>query len=147
MKNKKAWVRIVEAFIAILLIVGVLLIVINKGYVGKKDLSEKIYNIQKTILRDIELDNSLRQEIVRIDLEISESVELAEDINTYAKLENYFKNYPYLEWRAMVCNLDEICVLKEEVEVEKDIYAQAVAIIATTQEYNPNQLKLFCWEK
>ena len=39
--NKKAWIRIIEAFVALLLITGVLLIVINKGYIGKEDVSSK----------------------------------------------------------------------------------------------------------
>ena len=42
LQGKRGWIRIVEAFVAILLITGVLLLVMNKGYIGKKDISGQV---------------------------------------------------------------------------------------------------------
>ncbi|MBD3247200.1 hypothetical protein GF378_01110, partial [Candidatus Pacearchaeota archaeon] len=54
-KDKRGWIRIIEAFIAVLLVAGALLIVINQGYIGKADISEQVYEVQLAILREIEL--------------------------------------------------------------------------------------------
>ena len=68
MRNKRGWIRVVEAFVAILLITGVLLIVINKGYIGKKDISKQVYDTELSILREIELDDGLRNQILILPL-------------------------------------------------------------------------------
>ena len=49
---------------ALLLITGTILIVVNKGYIGKKDISSKIYDIELSILREIELNPTLRESIL-----------------------------------------------------------------------------------
>jgi len=135
--NKRGWIRIVEAFIAVLLIAGVLLIVINKGYVGKEDISESVYKSQVAVLREIELDNTLRQKILDVEL----GAEVPEDV--LDKISNRIPSY--LECGSKICGLNEICELEEY--PKKDVYAQSVAITATVTDYNPRQLKLFCWAK
>ena len=67
MKNKRAWIKIVEAFVAILLVVSVLLIVLNEGYIEKNDISLKVYEIELSILREIQSNNSLRADILNIE--------------------------------------------------------------------------------
>lgn len=154
MQNKRGWIRIVEAFVAILLVTGVLLFVINKGYIGKTDISSEIYDIETSILRNIELNPELRKEI----LETVEGNTLPiswEDINsegnkifpqkTKTTLEQSLQDYSYLECKAKLCELNKICTLDNL--PEKDVYAQSVVISSTLQIYSPSQLKLFCWLK
>lgn len=137
--NKRGWIKIVEAFIAIMLIAGVLLIVINKGYIGKSDISSKVYKIQLAVLREIELDDGLRGDIL--------TAVLGED-NIPNGVQNKISNRipKNLECKAKICELDKICAL-DSYNTEKDVYAQSVAIVATLQNYDPRQLKLFCWVK
>ena len=52
--KKHAWIRIVEAAVAILLIAGVVLIVLGQGNLKKQDPSEEIYKAETAILRDIQ---------------------------------------------------------------------------------------------
>ncbi len=141
LKQKQGWIKIIEAFIAVLLITGALLIVINKGYIGGKDISEKVYEAQKAILREIELDDDLRAEV--LDAEIKE----VSNMNAKGVYDLIEKRKPdYLECEAVICELDVICALDIPEEAEdKDIYAQAVAIVAIAGKYEPRQLKLFCW--
>jgi hypothetical protein len=139
-KKRRGWIRIVEAFVAILLVAGVLLIVVNKGYIGKEDISNKVYEAQIAVLREIELDNELRQQILGSPGN-EEVVEVPNDVKI--RIQNRIPDY--LECVSKICRLDEICALEEY--LEKDIYAQTVAIAATSQEYNPRQLKIFCWVK
>ncbi|GAJ11607.1 unnamed protein product, partial [marine sediment metagenome] len=64
-KNKRGWIRIVEAFVAILLVTGVLLVIINKQYIGKDDISAKVYDVELSILREIQSDTALRDSILQ----------------------------------------------------------------------------------
>lgn len=146
MENKRGWIKIVEAFISILIIVGVVLMLLNKGYIGKSDISEKVYDSQIAILREIELNNKMREIILSLD---SVPVEW-EDFTSLNELDQIKDKInsripAYLVCTAKICALDQICSLKSY--EEKDVYAQAVAIAANTEIYLPRQLKLFCWRK
>lgn len=145
-KNKKGWIRIVEAFIAILIITGVLLTVINKGYIGKKDISEEVYDSQIVILREIQLDDSYRNAILSVeqdDLPL-EWDSFTEDLGgVKTKIEG--RTPAYLTCTAKICKMNEICSYSGE--DKGDVYALSVAISASSSQYNPKQLKLFCSEK
>lgn len=142
MKNKRGWIRIVEAFVAILLIAGTLLIVINKGYIGKKDISKDVYEIETSILREIELNDGLRAEILNVEPIPTEDTTYFPEVNDRIQ-----RRIPdYLECKAKICKMNEICVL-DNLDIEKEIYAQSVAISASLDTYNPRQLRLFCWER
>ena len=151
MNNKKGWIRIVEAMIAILLITGVVLVLINKGYIGKSDISEKIYTVQRAILREIELDETLRSKVISATLD-SEYVPPQTPQSFPPEIINKIKERSpdYLICGAKICGLDKICSLTNiPPELgEKEIYAQPIAITTSTGAsgtFNPRQLKLFCW--
>ena len=145
--NKRGWIKIVEAFVSVLLIAGVLLYMINQGYIGKSDISEQVYQAQISVLREIELNNEMRAEILSV----------SED-NLPVKWENFTDYYledikskiedripDYLKCVGKVCELDKVCEMEQN--IDKDVYAQAVAIAAEGDIYSPRQLKLFCWTK
>ena len=139
MRGKRGWIRIVEAFIAVLLISGTLLIVINKGYIGKKDISQKVYDAELAILKEIEMDEGLRKEILRAEEGVIPT-------GVSSRIEQRIPNY--LDCQAKICKLNDICVLDLSAEAEdRDVYATPIAIAATSDRYNPRQLKLFCWVK
>ncbi len=142
-KNKKAWIRIIEAFVAILLIMAVLLIVFNKGYIGKKDMSAEIYKVEISILREVQLNNALRNDILSIENPPIKWEDFeAEGLNDLKnKIISRLPNY--LDCEAKICAINETCVLDKV--FDKDVYAQSVSITAGLTEYNPRQLKLFCW--
>jgi len=147
-KNKRGWIRIVEAFFSLLLIAAVLLIVINRGYLGGEDISQRVYDLQLSVLREIELDDDLRQEILCTPECGSELPEGGiEDThsefpqNVTDRIEERIPDS--FTCRSKICDIDILCELEEY--VEQDVYAQPVAITATLDEYSPRQLKLFCW--
>jgi len=139
-KNKKGWIRIVEAFISVLLIAGVLLVVIDKGYVGKSDISQKVYKLELSILRSAQLDETLRSQILSATPPVSWDDDLF-PLNLKDRIDNRIPSY--LICQAKICAIDDICALDNY--FQKDIYAQAVVIAANLSEYDPKQLKLFCW--
>lgn len=145
MKNKRGWIRIVEAFVALLLITGVVLIVVGKGSISKKDISLTVYEAESIILREIELNSDFRDDILEVDAEsIPVLWESFEDEGLGEIKEKLKEKFPdYLDCRAQVCWINDLC--ESVLDVDKDIYAQAVLVTSNTEIYSPRQLKLFCW--
>jgi len=145
MKNKKAWIEIVEAFVAILLIAGVVLVILNKGYMEKRDISEEVYKVELSILREIQTNDSLRTEI--LDAQGPLPIEWLNDrFPSGVKNKIVTRTPSYLECVGKICNMTAMCSLGEK--KEKDIYSQSVAITPTVglgEIYR--QLNLFCWTK
>lgn len=147
--NNKGWVRIVEAFFSILLIAGVFLIVMNKGGFSGEDISSRVYDLQLSVLREIELDDNLRKQILNIsdDLipienEISEG-EINPDFPQVIQDKINERIPDSFICKSKICEINVICELDQY--IDQDIYAQSVAIIATLETYSPRQLKMFCW--
>lgn len=144
MRNNRGWIEIIEAFVAILLIVGAILILLNKGYIGKSDISERVYNIEISILREIQTNETLRTEILGapepLPIEWGDS-NFPEDLR-----DKIITRTPdYLECLGKICNLNSTCTYNGE--EGKDIYAQSVVISTTLDQPEPlyRQLNLFCW--
>ena len=56
--NKKGWLRILEAFLAIMLITGVLLVLYSRNLNTNR--GGEIYNLQKSILDEVAEDDEMR---------------------------------------------------------------------------------------
>lgn len=139
--NKKAWIKIVEAFVGILLITIVVLIVVGGDSSDEEVVSSTIYNSQLSILRDIQLDSDLRNEVVGT----SGTVEWTdENFPSETKTRITDKTPDYLECEAKICDPSTPCLLTEQ--QEEDVYAESVLISSDLTFFNPRVLKLFCWE-
>ena len=140
--NKGGWIKIVEAFVAILLITGVVLVIISEEPLVNSDLSLEIYESQLITLRDIQMNNDLRSSVLGVSTPLeSDDAGFPADVKDRIQ---YF-SLDYLECKAKICELESTCDLNNP--PEKEIYAQAVAITSNLTEYDPKQLKLFCWRK
>ena len=62
--KKHGWIRIVEAFTAVLLIAGVALALLNEGYIEKEDISDNIYEFEDSVLTEIQISDSLRGDVL-----------------------------------------------------------------------------------
>ncbi len=143
-KKKKGWIRIVEVFVAILLITGVLMVVINKGYLKKSNLSYDAYNSESYILQDVEMNETLRTAILGTTGEIIWSNFESNGLGAVVDVIN--SEIPnYLNCNGQICGLNETCILPESVNSTGDVYASSIVIAANFDTYNPRQLKLFCW--
>ncbi len=145
--NKKGWLKIVEASLAILIIIGVILFVLNKTNILREDISSRVYDTQLSILREIEHNDDFRQKILSIqntDLPIKWNDFQSEGLED---LQNKIKNRvpDYLICEAKICTPNDFCNIDDL--QEKNIYSQAIIISATNVIYSPKQLKLFCWVK
>lgn len=141
-KNKNGWIMIVEVFIGILLVLGVLVVSLNNPYLTKGDPYEKFYSIENGILEDIQLNNTLRTVVLNTNVPVgwNESgfpAAIKDRINT--------KTPSYLECAANICIMNSPCEMQGL--PKQDIYVESVSITANFQKYEPKKIKLFCWEK
>lgn len=142
MNNRRAWVRIVEAFFAILIVMGMALFVINKDS-GQAQASETDYQNILRILRVIEVNSSARGEILSVGLPVKWEDFDSEGLgNVKNKVIDLQPNY--LNCSAMICEIDDTC--EQSVESNESVYAIPVGIYANLSTYSPRQLKLFCEE-
>ena len=144
-KNKKGWIRIVEVLVAILVIAGIVLIVINQNENKKEDIPSLTRSYQIAILREIQLNNSLRGEIVGISASLPiENISFSSQAPlTWEKITE--KTPSYIECAAKICAANDSCLFANS--PGRTVYAQSVIISSTLQTYNPRLLKLFCWTK
>lgn len=145
MRNRRGWIEIVEAFIAILLVASVILIVINRQS-ANSDISEKIYDVEISILREIQTNTTLREDIASaVGLPLSWGAEgfPASIVN---KIDERTPNY--LQCVAAICEINTACVLGDVSESKnKNIYSQSVVISSTIGSLVYRQLNIFCWTK
>jgi hypothetical protein len=145
-KSRHGWIRIVEASVAILIVAGIVLIVLAQNRTEESSLSSKAYSAETSILREIQLNNSIRDEIIGIS-ELNLPVEWDGFANaaplTKSKINESIP--AYLECIGKICSTDNPCLFASA--PEETIYAESVVISSNLQTYSPKVLKLFCWEK
>ena len=130
MRNKKGWIRIVEAFIAILIVASVLFVITSR--VPIRDRTEEIHETQRFVLEQIATNNTLRGEILEGNKDNSEIF-----------IEN---NIPtHWNFTVEICEVDNICGMP--FYVEEEVYADEILITSNLTKYSPKKLKLFVWSK
>ncbi len=146
-KNKKGWIKILEVFIAIMLISGILVVIVTQSHKEDGFERSKILDIEEKILRELQLNNSIRNII----LGFSEEELPKSNFNNENPLPkvitkeiNNTKPY-YLMCYVKVCGIESSCDLN--IKENKEIYADSIGFFANETTYNPRKLKIFCWKK
>jgi hypothetical protein len=140
MSEKRGWIRIVEAFVAILLITGVVLILVGEGNI-KNNSESKIYTEQGYILQKIQSNDTLRTEVLNATSLPKEWN--APDFPPSIKGLINFEKPGYAECEGKICSIEDNCILSEK---ETEVYARDILITSNLTFYSPRKLKLFCWE-
>lgn len=130
MKNKKGWLKILEAFIAIVMIGGFLAFIYS-SQIKRGDKSGDMYNLEETLLNEVRVDSQLRRKVL-------ENNETAIEIHFEKRIPSGF-NYT-----VKICNTTDVCGLSE---YRKNIYARSKIISANLEKYDPKKLRLFIWSK
>jgi hypothetical protein len=132
--------------VAVLLIAGVLLVILNRESITKTDISDSVYNSEVSILREIQTNSSFRTEIVSIPEDnLPVAWENSPPFPLDIKNRIITRTPSGLTCVGRICNMSKTCSLEEN--NGKDIYSQSVVISATLQEVRYRQLNLFCWVK
>lgn len=130
-QDKKAWIRILEAFIAITIIFTVTIFVYSKT-TRKVDREDEILRIEKIILDEIANNEAVRTLVLE---------------NKTGNVEVYIgtRMPASLEFNITICELYQICSIYK---LDKDVYVQERVISSTLEKgYKPKKLSLFVWEK
>jgi len=131
-KDRKAWIRIVEAFLAILIITSVLLIVIARQP-SRVDISQSVYEKQRQILDVVSKNDVLREDIILRDDNTNVDIKIGEMAPSSWGFE------------TNICPMDDICSSSTSVPSEKEIYTTEVVISSTLDTYSPKKLRFFVW--
>jgi hypothetical protein len=143
-KYKKGWVKLMEVFVAILLLIGVLVVVVNTiNAPDKNKFYTEIYKNELGILRDIELNNTLRTEVLSANPPL-EWNNFDDNGLQEIKTRITYLSPPNLECKAKICWMSDACILDEL--SGDNVYAESVIISANLSVYSPRQLKLFCMQ-
>jgi len=133
-RNKKGWLRIIEAFIAILIITGGVLVVLSKKSIDNNSL-DRVYEKQKYLLDIIIKDDTSREYILQEDTGNLNSI-----------IQNMIPN----NWNftISICEISDICNNPDPpAPKDKEVYATEIIVTSTLNEYNPKKLRFFVWMK
>jgi len=133
-KDRKAWIRIVEAFLACVIIIGAVLIIMARQE-PQIDISGTIYEKQNQILNIITENETLRAEILQ-------------DQNT--NVNNAISKMVPASWEfsTNICDIGKVCPNPENV-FERDVYTTEAIVISnlTYKPEIPRKLRFFVWMK
>lgn len=149
--NKKAWLRIVEAFIAALIILSTVLIIISNQS-PKSEIGEDIYEKQTKILDILRKNNIIRPEILGAVIEVGDPpihtpVEIRPGDQDY-EIDNFISDMIPVNWDflVMICAINEICN-SENTPNDKEVHATEVLVTSDLSIYSPRKLRFFVWMK
>jgi hypothetical protein len=127
LRNKKAWIRIVEAFTAVM-IIAIFLITLYSSQVRKT--SKELVKLQDLILDEVVQNNQLRTDIMN---------------GNYGKLNNFVGQRipPGLSFSIKICEVDAIC---NPDKFMPELYAGERIVSSSLKEYHPKRLRLFMWK-
>lgn len=147
MVNKKGILKVVEASIAIFIILAALLLLLSRGV----ERSETDFNeMLVPILEEIAQDSSLRGEI--LDYNTSRVPEDIENKGIIDSLEDFVGpkiTNPSLDYSVVICDLT-ICPMQNYPQNIKGNLYSAERVISTKigeTEFSPKKVKIFLWEK
>ena len=128
-KNKRGWIRIFEAVIAVLLILSALLLIYKSQQVVPQE-SKYVQDWQVEILARIAENDELRNATINKET---------------TPLNNFIEEMllPNLNFTLKICNLTGPCSM--EFYVERNIYVQERIISGTLEEYSPKKIRFFVW--
>jgi len=136
MRNKRGWIRVVEAFIAITMIFAALLIIISRQS-QQEDYTEEIIKLQSSIINQISQNDILRSEILGNNISGTEKY----IISAIPRNINFSVN---------ICPYLYVCPINYSYTLNRDIYSEEVLIAANLtyfNETNAKKLKIFFWEE
>ena len=147
-KDKKGWIKIVEAFLAIMLIAAILLTALNErsnllGDQSEYELYQDYHESEIAVLKKIQLNDTIRDDILNISegqLPVSGG-----DVPESMKNEVRFKIPIYLNCTYQICSVGSEC--KMDTGIEDDLFVEHIGIFANRTHYNPRKVNLFCWER
>lgn len=145
MRNKRGWIRILEATIAVMIVAGVLVVSYTRR-VDSDGEGNYFYDLQKGILMDISARSDLRM-LVLNENETGLSLFVEDRVPSAF---GYYVRICDLGDETDFCKINDAGVVADI--QDKSVFAEEIVISAnlgdgSNAEYDPKKVKLFVWEK
>ncbi|MCK4996823.1 hypothetical protein KAS08_00835 [Candidatus Pacearchaeota archaeon] len=152
MYNKRGWMRILEATIAVLIVSGVLMVVYSRQVDRGIDSADYFSSLQRQILKDISIRSDLRINVLNADDEDA-------DDNDFKILNEFVGDMipDFVGFSISICEVGSAtdhCAMNGDDfrdTLDKDIFVEDIVISADLgvgdAVHNPRQFRLFMWEK
>ena len=139
MKNKRGWLRIVEAVAGILLLAGVLLVVYSQ-HQTKSSSGEYVYELQKNFLDYVASNSTLRKKVISGGVDDEDYLR---DVADLSFPNNFNFTVEICELGALSCKPDPGVL-----PFEGEIFVEERIISATLEagEFSPKKVRVFVWE-
>ena len=146
MRNKRGWIRILEATIAVMIVAGVLVVVYSKQADMGVGPADYFHSLQRQILLDISSSSDLR--VLALNKNETELNLFVGDIVPDAF--GYYLRVCELGNVTDYCKIDEVGVVAET--RDKDVFVEQIIVSADLGDgsnamYDPKKVRLFVWEK
>jgi hypothetical protein len=149
MMNKRGWMRILEATVAVLIVAGVMISVYSDKINGDNADNFYFYDLQIGVLNEISSDADLRLKVLNV------VVESSSDSN-FDQLSDFIEDRlpSSIGFSLRVCDLGSPCKMFSDdytATLDKSIYVEEVVISAEIGSgpgatYSPKKIRLFVWE-
>jgi hypothetical protein len=134
--NKKAWLKIFEAFLAIIFIFGVMLVILSKQNISPNT-GDEILKLQNNILDSLSRDDVIRGDVLNGKLDninIMVGSMVPSNIN----------------YSISICDSGVVCPINDsyvtsQILSNKEIYSSEVLILSNSTSFDGKKLKLFFW--
>ncbi len=139
-KNNRAWLRIVEVVIAIILLLGVVLTMYTQR-IEKVPVSELVSNVQIKILDEIALNDTLRGNVLNNQFD---------ELNSFVRQRLVDNGANRFDFSINVCNINGVCGLAQELvqnTIDKEVFIEEKIISGNLEIYTPKKVRLFLWER
>lgn len=131
--NNRGWLRIVEASIAVIILIGIAAIISSQGSnVQKDDLSRTIH----PMLEELSKNDTLRAKILNFDENSDINSDLRNFINPRMRSD--------LNYTIQVCPVMSNCLILNKPGT-RDIYSDELIITSNLTAYAPKKVKLYMW--
>ncbi|MEA3414258.1 MAG: hypothetical protein U9Q99_01905 [Nanoarchaeota archaeon] len=138
-KNKRGWIKIVEAFLAILLLITIVLLAVNTKYLNINK-EETFYNLENKIFQRIQINKTLRNNILSSEIPINSS---NPSFSNLLINELEYSTPLGINCNMAICPTNFSCDTEEG--INKSIYVKEILIVGNSTVYSPRIVKLACY--
>ena len=135
--NKKGYMKILEAVIAIVILILFVTVIIIEQQEDKLKVPQDIYLLQGAVTNLIKEDESIRQNVILGDVV---AVKLAIDSADFIPTSNY-------AYELTLCNVAAVCADIESLGLptDKEVYAENFIISSTLQQRQETLVGFYLW--
>ena len=132
-KDKRAWVRLVEAFFSILILASSVFLIVSNSNENRRDFSGDIYENQRQILDFFSKNETIRNYVLAENITlINSSID-----RVIPKIWGYDTN---------ICDINDNCP-GNNIDNSKNTYVSEIIISSNYTYYSPKKLRFFVWMK